>query len=70
MINLMINLKNSRLVKKEPRGIISEELFQKYFYFQMPTAMFKYLYNLNNRNKNNKLVDVIKSGLIDLENEI
>ena len=36
----------------------------------MPTAMFKYLYNLNNRNKNNKLVDVIKSGLIDLENEI
>ena len=32
--------------------------------------MLKNLYNLNNKEKNNKLVNVIKSGLIDLENEI
>ena len=36
----------------------------------MPTAMLKNLYNLNDRNKNNLLVNTIKSGLIDLKNEI
>ena len=32
--------------------------------------MLKNLSNLNDKNKNKKLVDVIKSGLIDLRNEI
>ena len=32
--------------------------------------MLKNLYNLNDKKKNNKLVNVIKSGLIDLESEI
>ena len=32
--------------------------------------MLKYLYNLNDRNENNKLVDIIKSRLIDFKNEI
>ena len=32
--------------------------------------MFKTLYNLNNRKKNNLLVNIIKSGLSDLKNEI
>ena len=87
--NLTINLKNNRLVKKEPpkkstktdfdklnkqiikeETEINEELFKKHFHFQTPTAMLKYSYNLNDRNKNNKLVDIIKSGLDDLENEI
>ena len=36
----------------------------------MPIAMLKHLYNLNDRNKNNLLVNTIKSGLIDLKNEI
>ena len=30
----------------------------------------KKLYNLNDKEKNNKLVDLIVSGLFDLENEI
>ena len=36
----------------------------------MPTAMLKYLHNLNDRNKNNKSVDINKSKLIDLKSEI
>ena len=32
--------------------------------------MFKTLYNLNNRKKNNLLVNIIKSWLSDLKNEI
>ena len=32
--------------------------------------MLKNLYDLNDKNKNEQLVDVIKSGLIDLKNEI
>ena len=32
--------------------------------------MLKNSYNLNDKEKNNKLVNVIKSGLVDLENEI
>ena len=32
--------------------------------------MLKTLYNLNDRNKNNQLVNTNKSGLSDLKNEI
>ena len=32
--------------------------------------MFKNLYNQSNKNKDNELVNVIKSGLIDIKNEI
>ena len=32
--------------------------------------MLKNLYDLNDKNKNEELVDVIKSGLIDLKYEI
>ena len=32
--------------------------------------MLKNVYNLNDRNKNNKLVKIIKSGLSDFKNEI
>ena len=59
---------NEQIIKEETE--INEELFKKHFYFQTLTAMLKYSYNLNDRNKNNKLVDIIKSGLSDLENEI
>ena len=36
----------------------------------MPTAMLKVLYNLNDRKKNNKLMNTINSRLSDLKNEI
>ena len=49
---------------------MNRELFQEYFKFQMPTAMLKTLYNLNNKKKNYLLVNTIKSGLSDLKNEI
>ena len=32
--------------------------------------MLEILYNVNNKENNHKLVNIIKSGLIDLENEI
>ena len=36
----------------------------------MPTAMLKAIYNTDSKKKNNDLVNVIKSGLSDLKNEI
>ena len=36
----------------------------------MPSVMLKHLYELNDRKKNNLLVNTIKSGLSDLKNEI
>ena len=59
---------NELIIKKET--VTNRELFKKYFNFQTPTAMLKNLCNLNDRNKNNKLVNIIKSGLSDFKNEI
>ena len=36
----------------------------------MPTALLKVLCNLDDKDKNKQLVDVIESGLIDLKNKI
>ena len=63
-----VNEFNELIIKKETG--INRELFKKYFNFQMLTAMLKTLYNLNDRKKNNQLVNIIKSGLSDLKNEI
>ena len=49
---------------------INEELFKKHFSNQMPYEMLKHLHDLNDKMKNNLLVKTIKSGLIDLKNEI
>ena len=49
---------------------ISYKLFKKHFHFVSPTAFTKQLYETKNKNKNNELVNVIKSGLIDLNDEI
>ena len=49
---------------------ISYELFKKHFKFVSPTVLTKQLYKTKNKNKNNELVNVIKSGLIDLKDEI
>ena len=49
---------------------ISYKLFKKHFHFVSPTAFTKQLYETKNKNKNNELVKVIKSGLTDLNDEI
>ena len=59
---------NKLIIKKETG--INRELFKKYFNFRMPSAMLKTSHNLNDRKKNNVLVNKIKSGLSNLENEI
>ena len=59
---------NELIIKKETG--INRELFKKYFNFKMPTAMIKVLYNLNDKKKNNKWMNIIKGGLSDLKNGI
>ena len=56
-------------VNKKERGK-RNEIFQKYFSFQRPSDMLKYLYRINDKYKNIDLVNVTKSGLSDLKNEI
>ena len=48
---------------------INSEIFQRYFKYQRPSDMMKNLYRINDKYKNNGLVNVIKSGLNDLKNE-
>ena len=59
---------NEYISKKE--AYIDNEIFKNYFNFQKPSVMLKSLYDLNDREKNKKLVNLIESGLKDLENEI
>ena len=61
------NLMN--LINKEENNRNSE-LFRKHFSFQRPSEILKAVYTPNNRMKNEKLVNVVKSGLSDLKNEI
>ena len=49
---------------------INYELFQKHFKFQKPSDILKSVYKTNDKKNNNKLVNIIKSGLSDLKNEI
>ena len=56
-------------VNKNERGITSE-IFQRYFSYQSPSDMLKDLYRINDKYKNNELVNVIKSGLSNLKNAI
>ena len=58
----------NELITKEETDM-SRELFKRYVNFQMPTAV-KAIYTFNDRKKNNELVNIIKSGLSDLKNEI
>ena len=62
------NAFNEWINKKETD--INRELFKKYFNFQRPSSMVKYLYKTNDRKKNNELVSVINSGLKDLKKGI
>ena len=59
----------NELINKKETGI-NKELFKKHFNFQRPSSMLKDIYEINDREKNNKLVSVINSGLKDLKKEI
>ena len=59
---------NEWVNKKETN--INNEIFQRLFKFQRPSDMFKLLYKTNNKKKNKELVNMIKSGLRDLKDEI
>ena len=61
------NYKNFiKYIEDESKGI-SYELFKKYFYSSVPSVWVKILYKAKNKKDNNELVNVIKSGLIDLQ---
>ena len=49
---------------------INDELFMKCFNFQNPSDILKNLYQTNDKENINKLVNVINSGLKDLKKEI
>ena len=49
---------------------INKELFKNHFSFQTPSALLKELYKTNNKEKNNKVVNVINNGLKDLKEKI
>ena len=49
---------------------INYNLFKEYFNFEPSTVLTKQLYKIKNKKENNELVNVIKSGLIDLKDEI
>ena len=51
----------------EDETSINRELFKKYFLFQTPSALLKDLYKTNDKEKNNRLVSMIRSGLKDLK---
>ena len=59
---------NERVNEKERN--INREIFQKHFKFQRPSDMLKSLYGTNDKNETSKLVNMVKSGLSDLKNEI
>ena len=59
---------NEWVNKKEAN--INCEIFQRHFKFQRPSDMLKRLYKTNDKKKNSELVNIIKSGLSDLKNEI
>ena len=63
-----VNAFNEWINKEETD--INKELFEKHFNFQRPSSMLKYLYKPNDREKNNKLVSAINTGLQDLKEEI
>ena len=59
----------NELINKEDTDINSE-LFKKHFSFQRPSEILKAVYTTKTRRTNEKLVNVIKTGLSDLKNEI
>ena len=71
--------KNKNQKKKESKNLsnilrinqrTNYDLFKDYFKFVVPSALVKKLYEIKNKKKKNKLVNVIKSGLSDLKDRI
>ena len=60
---------NFKYIEDESAGI-NYNLFEDYFCFSVPRALAKELYQTKNKKKNDKLENVIKSGLIDFKNKI
>ena len=58
-----------KYIENESKSI-NYDLFKKHFNFVVPSALIKQSYEIKNKNKNNELVNVIKSGLSDLKDEI
>ena len=56
-------------IEDESKGI-SYELFEKHFHFVSLIILAKKLYKIKNEKENNELVNVGKSGIIDLKYEI
>ena len=59
---------NKHIIDEETN--INEEVYKKYFNVQRPSDMLMFLSKTNNKEKNNVLVSLIKSGLEDLKEEI
>ena len=59
---------NKQIIDEEAN--INDDLFNKYFKIQRPSNMFTLLKKTNDPKKNNKLVNLINSGLKDLKEEI
>ena len=45
-------------------------MFKKHFNFTSSTVLRKHLYEIKNKKQSNELVNVIKSGLIDLKDKL
>ena len=45
-------------------------MFESYFNFVAPTVLKKHLYEIKSKKESDKLVNIIKSGLIDSKNKI
>ena len=45
-------------------------MLKKHFNFEVPTVLAKKVFKTKNKNKNNGLINVIKSGLSGLKDEI
>ena len=58
-----------RYIENESKGF-NFDLFEKHFNFSAPTVLAKKVFETKDKNKNNNLVNVMKSGLRDLNNEI
>ena len=54
----------------EKERFLNSKIFQKYFNYQRPSSMLKELYKINDKYKNNDLVNVIKNRLSDLKKKI
>ena len=55
---------------KEKEKIINNELFKEYFNYKSPSILYNTLSGIKNTEEHNTLVNIIKSGLIDLKEDI